>query len=360
MNLDDLRNRIDDLDHQIVESLNERARCAQQIGDIKRNSNAPIYVPEREKEVFGKLAKLNEGPLAEPAMRAIYREIISAIRSLEKVITVAFLGPRDTFSHIAALRVFGAAADYRPLPTIPDIFTEVERARLDYGVVPVESSMGGAVLDTLDRFMDSNVVVINEVMIHVTQNLLGNSPIGEIRRVYSKDNALLQCRQWLRSNLPAIEQIELASTAEAARRAAEEPGAAAIASRLAAVTYNLNILAESIEDMPQNYTRFLIIGRQMVRATGNDKTSILISVKDRPGALFNLLVPFADADVSLTRIESRPSRQKPWEYVFFIDLLGHADEPKVKEVLDKVADLCTSFKLLGSFPRAELPVLGQD
>ena len=352
MSLDELRDRIDALDRQILESLNERARCAQAIGKIKKNSDSPYYVPEREKAIFKKLDGLNEGPLNPEAIHAIYREVISAIRALEKPISVAFLGPRDTFSHMAALRVFGAAADYRPLPSFADIFTEVERTRIDYGVLPVESSMGGSVSDTQDRFITSDLKIINEVLLHITQNRLSNSQMEEITRVYSKDNALLQCRNWLRANLPAAELIETSSTAEAARRASSEKGAAAIASHLAASTYNLEILAEHVEDAPHNYTRFLIVGRQMVKATGDDKTSVLIGIRDEPGALYRLLLPFSEAGITLTRIESRPSQQRAWEYVFFIDLLGHVDAPKVKRVLEQLSQGSTTVKVLGSFPRA--------
>jgi chorismate mutase/prephenate dehydratase len=352
--LDELRRAIDDLDARIVALLNERAKCALQIAEIKKSDNAPFYVPEREKAVFKKLAALNEGPLSPKAVRAIYGEVISAIRALEKPITVAFLGPRDTFSHMAALRVFGASAEYYPLPSFADIFTEVERGRIDYGVVPVESSMGGSVSDTLDRFISSDLKIINEVLLHVTQNLLANCPIADIKRVYSKDNALLQCRNWLRANLPGVELIETSSTAEAARRAASEEGAAAIASRLAAQTYNLDIVTERVEDSANNFTRFFVMGRQMVKPTGDDKTSVLISAKDKPGALYNLLVPFAEAGINLTRIESRPSQQKAWEYVFFIDLLGHIEDERVKKVLEHVAEHARNLKVLGSFPRADL------
>lgn len=352
--LDDLRQRIDALDDQVLALLNERAGHAIKIAEVKRASNAPIYVPEREKQVFQRLSEKNTGPLNDEAIRAIYREIMSAIRALEHPVSVAFLGPRDTFSHMAAMRVFGALADYHPLPSFADIFTEVERGRIDYGVVPVESSMGGAVSDTLDRFLSSNLKIINEVMMHVSQNLLAKCPLDEVTRVYSKDNALLQCRNWLRSNLPKAELIETSSTAEAARRASAEPGAAAIASRLAAETYGLEVLAAHIEDAAHNFTRFLVLGQQMVRPTGDDKTAVLIAIKDHPGALHDILSPFANANISLTRIESRPSQQKAWEYVFFVDFLGHADDPAVKAVLDEVARQAATLKVLGSFPRAYL------
>lgn len=353
MNLDELRARIDALDAEIVARLNERARCALEIGRIKQGSDQPFYVPEREKAVFDRLQQHNAGPLADEGLRAVYREIISATRALEKPTSVAFLGPRDTFSHMAAQRVFGASAEYHPLASFKDIFTEVERRRIDYGVVPVESSIGGSVSDTLDLFVTSELTVVNEVLIHISQNLLSNATMETIKRVYSKDNALLQCRLWLRANLPHAELVETPSTADAARRAADEEGAAAIASRLAAETYQLKILAEHIEDESHNYTRFFVIGRQEVKPTGNDKTAIVVAIKDRPGALYNLLLPFAEGDITLTRIESRPSRQKAWEYVFFIDLVGHARDPRVKEAIDRVAEMSRSVKVLGSFPRAD-------
>ncbi|HDP34254.1 MAG TPA: prephenate dehydratase [Candidatus Hydrogenedentes bacterium] len=354
MNLDELREQIDALDAQIVQALNERAQAAQAIGELKRNAQSPIYVPEREKAVFKKLSECNKGPLSDKAVQSIYREIISAIRALEKPTSVAFLGPKDTFSHMAALRIFGGAADYVPLPSFTDVFTEVERKRIDYGVAPVESSMGGSVSDTLDLFISSNLKIVNEVLLHITQNLMARCPLADIKRVYSKDNALLQCRNWLRANLPNAELIEISSTAEAARRAAEEPHAAAIAAKLAAQTYNLTILAERIEDAPHNYTRFVVVGHQMVKRTGDDKTSILVWVKDKPGALYHLLLPFSRHGINLTRIESRPSQQKAWDYVFFIDLLGHVEDENVKEVLAEVGELARNIKVLGSFPRAEL------
>lgn len=353
--LEECRNEIDRIDGEIVCLLNERARYAQRIGEIKKEANAPIYVPEREKAVLEKLTALNQGPLTNGALTAIYREIISAMIALERPISVAFLGPRDTFSHMAAVQVFGGSAEYHPLPSFTDIFTEVERGRVDYGIVPVESSMGGSVSDTQDRFISSDLKIINEMLLHVTQNLLAACPLDEVKRVYSKDNALLQCRTWLRANLPNAELVETSSTAEAARRAAKEPGTAAIASKMAASTYALKLLAERIEDAPHNFTRFLVLGRQLVKPTGDDKTSLMVSIKDKPGALFDLLVPFSEAGISLTRIESRPSQKKAWEYVFFIDLLGHIEDEPVKTALARLEDQVHSLKVLGSFPRAPLP-----
>ncbi|HNR34365.1 MAG TPA: prephenate dehydratase [Candidatus Hydrogenedentes bacterium] len=354
MTLDELRTAIDELDSRILELLSERAKRALEIAEIKRSTQSAYYVPEREKAVFERLRALNRGPLPDSAIRVIYREVMSAIRSLEKNISVAYLGPNDTFSHMAALRVFGVTADYHPLPTVADIFTEVERKRIDYGLVPVESSMGGGVHDTLDRFISSDLKIVNEVLLRITQNLLSNSPMDKIERVYSKDNAFIQCRNWLRVNLPNAKLIDVSSTAEAARIASQEAGAAAVASALAAKTYNVDILVPSIEDSPNNYTRFFVMGRQLAKPTGKDKTSILISIKDRPGALYSLLTPFNQSDVNLTRIESRPSRRKAWEYVFFIDLIGHIDDPRISEVLEKVHEYCVELKVLGSYPQGDV------
>lgn len=354
MNLDELRAKIDALDSEILKMLNERAQCAMQIGDIKRNTQAAFYVPEREKAILDQLRERNKGPLPDQAIKSIYREIMSSIRALERQISVGFLGPRDTFSHMAATRVFGVTAQYLPLPTLPDIFNEVERRRIDYGILPVESSMGGGVSDTLDRFIGSELKIVNEVLLRVTQNLLANCPIDQIKRVYSKDNAFVQCRNWLRANLPNAELIDKSSTAEAARVAAQEEGAAAIASAMAAQTYNLEILVSSIEDMPNNYTRFFVVGHQISKPTGKDKTSILAAVKDRPGALYNLLLPFYEGNVNLTRIESRPSRKKAWEYVFFIDLQGHSQDAPVAAALKEVAEHCVELRVLGSYPQGEV------
>ncbi len=354
MNLDELRERIDAVDAEIVALLNERAQCAKQIGEIKRSENAAYYVPERERAVFDKLKQRNAGPLPDTALQSIYREVMSAVRSLEKATTVAFLGPPATFSHMAARRIFGVTAEYHPFPTLADIFMEVECKRVDYGVVPVESSMGGGVSDTLDRFISSELKIINEVLLRICQNLMSRYPLEQITTVYSKDNAFMQCRNWLKANLPRAKFTDTSSTAEAARIAAGEEGAAAIGSALAAETYNLDIVVARIEDSPSNFTRFFVIGRQVAKPTGNDKTSVLISIKDRPGALYHLLLPFADAGVNLTRIESRPSRKKAWEYVFFIDMIGHIEDPEVKEVLERVAEQCNELKVLGSFPRGSI------
>lgn len=351
MSLDELRGQIDALDSKILELLNERAKAAIEIGRIKHNTDAVYYVPEREKIVFDKLKARNVGPLPPEAVRAIYREIISCTRALEKPTTVAFLGPRHTFSELAAQRIFGVTAEFHPLTTLNDVFTEVERKRLDYGVVPVESSMGGGVSDTLDRFLTSDLKIINEVLLHIAQNLLSNSPLNEIKKVYSKDQSFYQCRNWLQANLPHAELVDTSSTSEAARIAADHPGTAAIGSVLAAEAYGVQIQAERIEDAAHNYTRFFVIGRQKAKQTGKDKTSLMISIRNRPGALMGLLTPLSQAGVDMTRIESRPSRKRAWDYIFFIDFLGHEDDPVVADALEKMQEHCVELKVLGSYPQ---------
>ena len=354
MTLEELRAQIDALDAKILECLNARAKCAIDIAEIKRSGDQQYYVPEREKSIYDKVRQINPGPLPDPAVKAIYREIISAVRALEKPVDVAFLGPRDTFSHIAALKVFGSHGVYHPVATVDDVFTEVERKRVDYGLVPVETSMGGGLSDTLDRFISSDLRIVNEVMLHIQQNLLSNGPLDSIAKVYSKAQPFAQCRGWLKANVPNAQLVETSSTAEAARIAASEPGAGAIASELAAETYNIAVVVKGIEDSSNNFTRFFVVGRHMARTTGNDKTSILCAITDHPGALYELLTPLAEAGVNLTRIESRPSRKRAWEYVFFIDMLGHCDDPIVKGALDAVAKQCKELKILGSFPQGEL------
>jgi chorismate mutase/prephenate dehydratase len=356
--LDELRAKIDALDSKILKLLNERVQHAIEIGKIKHSTDAACYVPEREKLVYNKLKNENGGPLPEAAVRAIYREVISATRALERPVSVAFLGPRDTFSHKAAMRVFGSHTEYHPVPMVEDIFTEVERKRVDYGVVPVETSLGGGVSDafgnTLDLFIKSELKVVNEVMLRVHQCLLSNSPLEEIERVYSKSQPFVQCRSWLKANLPDAKLIEMPSTAEAARIASGEAGSAAIASDQAAETYRIDILVPGIEDSPNNFTRFLVVGPHLAKRTGHDKTSLLCAVTDRPGALSLLLKPFADRGVSLTRIESRPSQKKAWEYVFFIDMLGHTEDAPIAEAMEEALEQCKELKVLGSFPHGEL------
>ncbi len=354
MNLDELRERIDHCDQEILRLLNDRARCALEIGEIKRAEQRPFYVPEREKAVFARLRNLNPGPLPGDAVKAIYREIISAVRALEKPVDVAYFGGKATFTHMAAMRLFGVHAEYHSVATVPDVFSEVERKRVDYGVVPVETAMGGGVSDTLDRFVTSDLKIVNEVMMRIRQNLLSNSPMEEITRIYSKIQGFLQCRTWLKANFPNAELVETSSTAEAARVAADEAGAGAIASELAAEMYDIKLVVRGVEDAANNFTRFFVIGDQMAKPTGQDKTSVLCAINDKPGALYELLGPMHHKGINLTRIESRPSQRKAWEYVFFIDMLGHIEDDHVRSALDEVAAMCKELKVLGSYPHGEL------
>lgn len=354
MSLEDLRARIDAIDTDLLRLLNERAECSVEVGKIKRAAKAEVYVPEREKHLLDGLLARQGGALPDKAISAIYREILSASRALQMPLRVGYLGPRDTFSHQAALHLFGAMPEFYPLATVEDVFAEVEREQLDYGVVPVETSTGGGVSDTLDRFLGSNLLIVNEMMMRIRQNLLSKSPREDIVKVYSKAQPFAQCRTWLKANLPNAVLVEVSSTAEAARIAAEEPGAAAIASSLAAQTYGLDIVFAGIEDNVNNFTRFFVIGRHGAKPSGNDKTSLLCAIKDRPGGLYAILLPMSKQGINLTRIESRPSKKRAWDYVFFIDFLGHTDEPNVKEALDAVAAQCSELRVLGSYPHGEL------
>jgi len=255
---------------------------------------------------------------------------------------------------MAALSIFGAGSTYHPMATIDDVFMAVERSRVSYGVVPAETSMGGGVIDTMDRFAASELKIVNEILLRIHLDLLANCALEEVERVYSKAQPFVQCRNWLKVNLPNAECVETPSTAEAARIAAQEDKTAAIASRLAAETYGLAIVANDIEDASHNYTRFFVVGHDMLEPTGNDKTAILCAIKDRPGALYALLTPLADAGINLTRIESRPSRKRAWEYVFFIDIVGHAKEPRIRDALEQVSTHCKELRILGSFPRGQV------
>ncbi len=354
MKLDDLRKRIDEIDTEVVRLLNERAKIAIEVGSRKKSANAQFYAPERENAIFRRLQKLNEGPLTDAGVQAIYREVISATRSLEKMLTIAYLGPDATFTHLASRHMFGSSVKYTPVHTIPDVFIEVERGRADYGVVPIENSTGGVVQQTLDAFMESSLQVSNEVMLEISHCLLSNSPIEKITDIYSKEEALYQCRHWIENNLPEARLHNTHSTARAAEIAACTEGAAAIGSEFAGEVYGLKLLVPKIEDYADNYTRFLVISNESPGPSGTDKTSIMFSVKDRVAALYDTLRPFAEKGISLTKIESRPSRRKPWEYVFFVDVLGHQQDKQVAEALAEVESGCVFMKVIGSYPAARI------
>jgi len=356
MKLNQLRKEVDKLDKKILSFLNERTKLILKIGKLKREKGIGIYAPTREKEVYQTLTKKNKGPLPTESVRAIYREIMSGALSLEKDLKVAYLGPQFTFTHIASLRKFGSSVRYIPCDSITDVFTEVARSRCDYGVVPIENSVEGAVNHTLDMFIDSDVNIFSEVYLEISHNLLGRASkkSSKIDKVYSNPQVFGQCRLWLKANLPKAKLIEVSSTAKAADIVSKQKNAACIASSLSAKKYKLNILASSIEDSSHNVTRFLIIGKQILpKPTGDDKTSIMFSMKDKVGALHDILMPFKKNKINLTKIESRPSKLKAWKYYFFVDLEGHCKSKKVMTALSQLRKECRYLKILGSYPKGE-------
>jgi chorismate mutase/prephenate dehydratase len=355
--LDSIRARIDDLDEKIQELINERARCAHEIAEIKQGagSDTAFYRPEREAQILRAVQARNKGPLSGEAMARIFREIMSACLALEQQLTIAYLGPEGTFPELAALKHFGSAINTKPMPAIDEVFREVEAGAVSYGVVPVENSTEGVVSHTLDMFISSPLKICGEVLLRVHHHLLGKTQsLKSIRKVTAHQQALAQCREWLNSNLPGVPRVAVSSNAEAARLATVEKGTAAIGSEHAAAIYELQVLASNIEDEPDNTTRFLVIGKQSVPPSGKDKTSIMISAKNQAGALYNLLAPLANYERSMTRIESRPSRRGTWEYVFFIDVEGHAEDMPMKRALRALEKEAALLKLLGSYPRAVL------
>jgi chorismate mutase / prephenate dehydratase len=351
MGLDEWRNQIDDLDQKLLRLLSQRAELSLGIGRAKREVHAPVFVPERERALLDELVRLNPGPLSADAVRAIWSEILSASRRLQQPFRVAHFGPPATFTHQAAVRQFGASAEYLSTRVISEVFTLVERADADVGVVPIENSTEGAVNHTLDCLVDSELLVCGEIRLEIHHYLLSRAQeLGEVKRVYSHPQPLGQCREWLDRHLPHAETVETTTTAAAAERALEETTSAAIASELASRVYGLPVLRERIEDSAHNVTRFLVMGRQPAGPTGRDKTSVLFTIRDEVGTLHRILEPFATARLNLTRIESRPTRRRPWEYVFFVDFDGHQQDPVVRGVLAAVRERCLYVKVLGSYP----------
>jgi len=338
------------LRREIVELLNKRAEVVIEIAHIKRNEKAKFYSPEREREIIKRLTSLNKGPLPDDTLKVIYREILSASLSLQEPVKVACLGPLATFTHLAALRHFGSSAFFMPVESIRTVFDAVDTGKAEFGVVPIENSNEGVISSTLDLFMDYDLKVSAEIMLEVSHSLLSKSGDKEkIKKVYSHPQATAQCRRWLESNLPKIPIFESTSTAKAAELASEDEEAAAIASELAAKTYDLRFVEKNIGDSRHNFTRFLVISKEYPPKTGRDKTSIMFSIKDRPGALHDVLTPFKKAKINLTKIESRPSRRKAWEYIFFADMEGHIDDRKVKKAIDDMKESCLYVKILGSY-----------
>ncbi|MBZ0249780.1 MAG: prephenate dehydratase [Burkholderiales bacterium] len=351
--LDRLRGEIDRVNDRILELLNERARYARAIGTLKVGQ---AYRPEREAEVLRRMKERNPGPLSDETVAFLFREIMSACLALERPITVAYLGPPGTFSESAAMKHFGLAAVTRPMPSIDEVYRAVESGAADFGVVPVENSTEGAVGRSLDLMPQTPAKVCGEVLIRIHHHLMSREPVpvSAIRRIYSHSQSLAQCHEWLNANVPEAERVAVASNAEAARRAAEEPGNAAVAGDRAAEHYGLAILASNIEDEPNNTTRFLILGDYEPKPSGHDRTSLVLSARNRAGAVYEMLTPFATRGVSMTKFESRPSKVALWEYLFFVDIEGHRDDANVAAALEEVGGIAGYLKVLGSYPMAVL------
>ena len=353
----DLRKRIDDIDDRLLKLISERARLAKEVAQVKgetENSNS-FYRPEREAQVLRKIIERNNGPLSEEEMARLFREIMSACLALEQVLNIAYLGPEGTFTQTAALKHFGHSVSTTALGSIDQVFREVESGACHYGVVPIENSIEGVVNHTLDMLINSSLLICGEVELRIHHHLLTRAKnLDQIKQVYSHQQSLAQCRTWLDTRLLEAERITVSSNAEAAKLVGRRKTVAAIAGETAAEYYNLPILFRNIEDHPDNTTRFLVLGRHETRPSGKDKTSILFSAANRPGALHDMLSCFASNNVSMTRIESRPSRLGMWDYVFFVDVEGHAEDTHVVAALKKLKEAASMVKLLGSYPIAVL------
>jgi chorismate mutase/prephenate dehydratase len=352
MSLDELRNRIDEIDLELVKLLNERARVVVEIGKLKSKTGGQIYAPDREKQILEKITKVNQGPLPDRCLAAIWRELMSGSFVLERPLRIAYLGPQGSFSHTAAMLKFGQSVEYEPLADIRSIFDEVSKGHCDLGLVPVENTTGGGVIETLDALIDSDVKICSEVLMAIHHNLLANCPLERIEKIYSKPEVFAQCRNWLTATFKEARTIAVASTARAAQMAAEEQGGAAIGSRVAAELYGLKVVYENIEDIANNVTRFLVVAREDAKPTGEDKTAALFSTAHKAGALADVLDVFRRHDINLTNIESRPSRKREWEYYFFVDFVGHRTDDNVQKGLEKARKHCLQLSVLGSFPRA--------
>ncbi|NBC13821.1 MAG: prephenate dehydratase [Gammaproteobacteria bacterium] len=352
-----IRERIDAIDAELLRLISERADCAREVAKIKdaAGQTTHYYRPEREAEILRRIKAQNPGPLDDEEIARLFREIMSACLALERPLSVGYLGPEGTFTQAAALKHFGHSVRTQPFGTIGDIFREVEAGSCNFGVVPVENSTEGVVSHTLDMFARSPLLIAGEVMLRIHHHLLSRATeIGAVRKVYSHQQSLAQCRGWLDRHLPAAERIAVGSNAEAAKLAARSGDCAAVAGEAAAELYELRSLAQRIEDEPGNTTRFLIIGREDAPPSGRDKTSLLLSCRNEAGGLHRLLTPFAEQDISMTRIESRPSRQGVWDYVFFVDVCGHRGDPKVSGALAQLKTAANLYKVLGSYPEAVL------
>ena len=352
MNLDDIRRQIDTIDQELLGLLNRRADLVHEVGVVKKRDGLQIYAPEREEALLRRLISMNQGRLSETSIRAIYREIMSAALALEDDLKIAYLGPEGTWTHQAAVKKFGHSVSYSPQPNFSDVFDQVTRRKADYGVVPIENSTEGAVSHTLDLFVDSPLHICSQILLRIENCLMAAIPRGEIRTLYSHPQVFGQCRSWIHKNFPNADLVEVSSTTKAAQIAQEQAkqGAAALGGPLAAEIYGLDLLETNIQDRATNTTRFLVIGEKTCPPTGHDRTSILFAIHDRPGSLVKALQAFDNFHINLSKIESRPSKRKDWEYVFYVDLAGHCEDPQVAEALAELHQHCSMIKLLGSYP----------
>lgn len=351
--LQSIRKNIDQIDSRILDLLDQRMRHVLAIGHEKSKKGSPVYSPSREKEIFQNLEKrAAKGLLSPVALKAIYREIMSAAIALEKPIQISYLGPEATYTHLASLSKFGASVAYSPAESFREVFRDVEQGVSDYGVIPIENSIDGAVTHALDLLIDSDLKICSEIYFGISHQLMAKAPIEKIKRVYSKAEVFGQCRMWIERHLHGAELIPTASSAAAAQKVKNEKGAAAIGSALASKLYSLPVIAKNIQDFSENVTRFLVVSKTIPGQTGDDKTSILVSVKDKVGALHEVIAPFMKYKVNMSKIESRPSKKKAWEYYFFIDFEGHVENARVRRMLAEVEKHARFVKVLGSFPSA--------
>ena len=353
VNIPEHRKVIDRLDAHLVRLLNERTKHVLAIGDMKLKAGEEIYAPHRERAVLQRICQSNEGPVTDDQLCAIYREIMSSALALEKTMSIAYLGPEATFTHQAAIRRFGSSLRYVSQKTIADVFTEVSKNRADYGVVPVENTTEGVVTHTLDMFVDSDLKIVSQIVLPIQYCLAGNGRLRDIKRLYVHPQALGQCRQWVQEHLPKAEILETSSNARSAELAAKGKVNAAITGVLAAEKYGLPVLVQDIQDNVSNATRFLVLGRQCSPPTGDDRTSLLVSVADKAGALHQAIAAFRRYKINMTKIESRPSKRKAWEYFFFIDCDGHVQDRKVVKAIQLLGVHCNFVKVLGSYPNTE-------
>ncbi|MBU0943696.1 MAG: prephenate dehydratase [Proteobacteria bacterium] len=349
-----VRDGIDSIDNQVLDLLKKRLLLAKSIGQLKDESKRAKWDPLRERQIYQRLTKLNNGAFPDKALHSIFHEIITTCRLSQQKINVSYLGPEATFSHLAGVKYFGHSATYCPMESIDEVFSEVEKGRTDYGIVPVENSIEGAVFSTLDSFMKYKIKICGEMHMDITHNLVCRSgDINDIQTVASHAQPLAQCRDWLRKHLPSCPTLPVFSTGAAAQMAANNPNIGAIATSLAIKTYDLQVVVSGIEDYRGNTTRFLIIGKESPSASGADRTSLLLGLMDRPGALNEILTVLSKANINLAKIESRPIKGKHWKYLFFIDLMGHMNDKKIKDCCDTLKRICSYFEWLGSYPRSD-------